>query len=141
VIEVVERMVEEEPQRGGEREPDHARPDDLRDQARHAPAAPREQQRSGDGEEEDGQRDRLRAHPLSSLRSSMSSRSRTRKMSTRIARPTTASAAATVMDISANSWPSRFCSWRENVTSARLAAFSMSSIEMRITSGLRGTRT
>src|ERR1700680_3437905 len=58
-------------------------------------------------------------------------------MSTRIASPITASAAATVIDMSANSCPSRFCSCRENATSVRFAALSMSSMQMRITSGLR----
>src|ERR1700686_4143199 len=62
-------------------------------------------------------------------------------MSTRIASPTTASAAATVIDMSANSWPSMFCSWREKTISVRLTAFSISSIEMRMTSGLRRTST
>src|SRR5438270_8997906 len=62
-------------------------------------------------------------------------------MSTRMARPTTASAAATVITISANSWPSRFTSCRAKATSVRLTAFNISSMQMRITSGLRRTRT
>src|SRR5919197_94468 len=57
-------------------------------------------------------------------------------MSTRIASPTTASAAATTITISANSCPSRFCSCRENATSVRLTAFSISSMQTRTTTGL-----
>src|SRR5439155_19658375 len=124
------------PERGDERQPHHARANDLRDDARQAPAAAGEQQRAGGGEDEDRQRDRLSVHPLSSLRSSMSSRSRTRKMSTRIASPTTASAAATVMVLSANSWPSRFSSLRENATGSRLTPLAISSIEVRMISGV-----
>src|SRR5207302_1469401 len=141
VREVAGRFPSEQGQHADEGSPHDTRPDDHGEDAGQAPAASREEDRAGGGEEEDQQRERLVAHPLSSLSSSMSSASRVRKMSTRIASPTTASAAATVIDISANSWPSRFCTWRENVTSVRLAALSISSIEIRITSGLRRTST
>src|SRR5438067_233646 len=70
----------------------------VRAQADHRPADYQEDEVVGEDEQEHGV-----AQPLSSLRSSMSSASRTRKMSTRIASPTTASAAATVIDISAKS--------------------------------------
>ena len=43
--------------------------------------------------------------------------------------------------MSANNWPSRFCSWREKVINVRLTAFSISSMQIRITSGLRRTST
>src|SRR5438876_7064498 len=141
VREVASRFPSEQGQHADEGSPHDTRTDEHGEDAGQAPAAPREEDRARGGEEEDQQSERLVAHPLSSLSSSTSSTSRVRKMSTRMANPTTASAAATVIDISANSWPSRFCSWRENVTSVRLAALSMSSIEMRITSGLRRTRT
>src|SRR5712692_7883575 len=141
VGEVTRRAVEEKRERHHERGPDDAWAHDLRHDPRQPPAPAGEQDRAGGGEEQDQQRKLARAHPLSSLRSSMSSASRWRKMSTRIASPTTASAAATVMDMSANSWPSRFCSCREKVTSARFAALSISSIEIRMTSGLRLTST
>src|SRR5437870_1033538 len=141
VGEVARDLVEEEDEGGSKRGPDDARADDHGDDARRAPAPSSQQDRAGGGEEEDEKRDQRHAHPFSSLRSSTSSTSRTRKMSTRIARPTTASAAATVIDISAKSWPSMFWSCRAKVTSVRLAALSMSSIEIKITSGLRRTST
>src|ERR671935_2100020 len=116
----------------------HHRPaDDHGEDPRQSPPAACQDGGAEGGEEEDEKGEERAAHPLSSLRSSMSSASRTRKMSTRIASPTTASAAATVIDMRAKSWPSMFWSWRANATSARLAALSMSSIEIRITSGLR----
>src|SRR5205807_3657879 len=141
VREVGGRVPSEQGQHADEGSPHGTRTDEHGEDAGQAPAASREEDRARGGEEEDQQSERLVAHPLSSLSSSTSSTSRVRKMSTRIASPTTASAAATVIDISANSWPSRFCSWRANVTRVRLAALSISSIEIRITSGLRRTRT
>src|SRR5713101_8373724 len=141
VSEVAGRVVEEEDERDDERRPHHARADQLGDDPRQPPAPAGEQKGAGGREEEDQQRELTGAHPLSSLRSSMSSASRWRKMSTRIASPTTASAAATVIDMSANSWPSRFWSWREKATSVRLAALSISSMQIRMISGLRRTST
>src|SRR5690348_12222642 len=143
VREVGADVIQEEVEGDDEGRPHGERPDQLGHDPRQAPAATREEKRSSGGEGEDEQRQRLAccAQPFSSLRSSTSSTSRVWKMSTRIARPTTASAAATVMDIRANSWPSMFCSCRENVTSARLAALSISSMQMRMTRGLRRTST
>ncbi len=60
-------------------------------------------------------------------------------MSTRMPRPMTASAAATVNDINANSWPSRFWSCRLKVIRVRLTAFSISSMQTRMTIGFRRT--
>src|SRR5207302_4641730 len=141
VGEVARCLAREQGEDEYERSPNNTRTDEHGEDARQAPTAAGKEQRTRGWKDEDQQRQRLVAHPLSSLRSSTSSASRVRKMSTKIASPTTASAAATVIDMSANSWPSMFCSWREKVTSARLAALSMSSIEIRITSGLRRMRT
>src|SRR5207248_1318937 len=101
--------------------------DDHRDDSGQSPPSAGENERAGGRKDEHQQGENLECQPRSSLRSSMSSTSRARKMSTRIASPTTASAAATVIDISANSWPSRSKSWRENATNARFAALSISS--------------
>src|SRR5919201_1395738 len=141
VSEVLVDLAEVQGDDAHERSPDDPGPDDHGEDPGQPPAAARQDDRTRGGEKDDQEREQLRGHPLSSLRSSMSSASRTRKMSTRIASPPTASAAATVIDIRAKSWPSMFWSWRANVTSVRLAALSMSSIEIRITSGLRRTST
>src|SRR5207248_4923007 len=141
VGEVARGFVQEQDERGDERKPDHARTDDHGHHPGGAPAAAGQDDRPRRREQEDEQREEGVAQPLSSLRSSMSSASRTRKMSTRIASPTTASAAATVIDISAKSWPSMLSSCREKATRARFAALSISSIEIRMTSGLRRTKT
>ena len=58
-----------------------------------------------------------------------------------IARPTTTSAAATTMTKNAMIWPLRSPLMRENVTSARLAAFSISSTHMKTTIALRRSST
>ena len=55
--------------------------------------------------------------------------------------PTTTSAAATIITISAKIWPSPVPVMRENATSARLPAFSISSRQIRTTSGLRRVST
>jgi hypothetical protein len=52
-------------------------------------------------------------------------------------RPSTASAAATTMTVSAKIWPSAFPSCRANAINARLPAFSISSSASRMISGLR----
>src|ERR1700674_1021492 len=139
--EVARRLVYEERKRQHERGPDDAWADDRGHDPRQSPASAGEQDRAGGRQQEDQQRLLAGGHPFSSLRSSTSSTSRTRKMSTRIARPTTASAAATVMAINAKSWPSMFCSCLENATRVRLTAFNINSMQMRMTSGLRRTST
>ena len=58
-----------------------------------------------------------------------------------MARPTATSAAATHITKKTRAWPSaRAVRW-PNATSARLAALSISSMDMKITSGLRRTST
>ena len=66
---------------------------------------------------------------------------RVRKMAMMIARPTTTSAAATTMTKNAMIWPLRSPLIRANVTSARFAAFSISSMHMNSTIALRRTST
>src|SRR5438552_3244353 len=75
------------------------------------------------------------------LRSSTDRRRRTRKIATMMARPTATSAAATAITKNTMAWPSTLPWRRPNATSARFAAFSISSIDMKITSGLRRTTT
>jgi len=58
-----------------------------------------------------------------------------------MARPIATSAAATVMTKNTNTWPSSESSWRAKATKARFAAFSINSIDMKMTSALRRTRT
>src|SRR5215211_5896060 len=58
-----------------------------------------------------------------------------------IPRPTTTSQAAITITISAKTWPSWLPSEREKASSARFPAFSISSRQSRITSGLRRSRT
>ena len=72
---------------------------------------------------------------------STSSGSRRRKIATMIPRPTTTSQAATTITTSAKIWPSPLPHMRENAISARLPAFSISSRQSRITSGLRRVST
>src|SRR5258708_15528528 len=141
VGEVALGAAEEKGERGGKRSPYDSWSDDHRHAARQPPPAAGEQESACGRQQKHREGELARAHPFISLSSSTSSTSRTWKMSTRIASPTTASAAATVIDISANSWPSMFCSWRENTISVRLTALSTSSTEMRMTSGLRRTST
>src|SRR5262245_5938572 len=71
------------------------------------------------------------------LKSSTESRRRMRKIATMIARPTATSAAATAITKKTTAWPSRFPARCPKATSARFAAFNMSSIDMKMTSGLR----
>src|SRR5206468_9119153 len=104
VGEVAVRLAHEQGHGGQEGQPHHAGAHYHGDGAGRAPPAPRQDHSARGGKEEKQKRDEPVAHPFSSLRSSMSSASRTRKMSTRIASPTTASAAATVSDLSANRW-------------------------------------
>src|SRR5216684_5908634 len=75
------------------------------------------------------------------LRSSTDNRRRRRKIATMMARPTATSAAATVMTKNTSTCPSALPNWAPNATSARLAAFSITSIDMKITSGSRRTMT
>ena len=58
-----------------------------------------------------------------------------------IARPTAASAAATVMTKNTMIWPSAVPSARPNATNVRLTAFSMISIDSRIVIRLRRRNT
>src|SRR5437588_6492205 len=139
VREVAVRAGVESGEHDEEGEPHRARTDKLGERSRPAPAATGQKHGPDDRETENQQR-QSRAHPRSSLSSSTSSTSRSLKMSTRMPRPTTASAAATVIDINAKSWPSEFWSCREKVTRVKLTAFSISSMQTRITSGLRRTR-
>src|SRR4029453_3812049 len=77
------------------------------------------------------------------LRSSTDSRRRMRKIATMIARPTATSAPAPPLtqknDASPSTvpWPWRFPARCPKATSARFAAFSISSMDMKMTSGLR----
>jgi len=54
-----------------------------------------------------------------------------------IASPTATSAAATAITKNTTAWPSRLPMRWPKATSARFAAFNISSIDMKITSGLR----
>ena len=75
--------------------------------------------------------------PRSSRISSTSRAIRRRNMATIRPSPTTTSQAATTMTTSAKTCPSSLPFEREKATSARLPAFSISSRQSRITSGLR----
>src|SRR5690606_9378047 len=66
---------------------------------------------------------------------------RVRKISMMMASPTTTSAAATTITKNAITWPCRSPCIRANVTSARFAAFSISSMHMNSTIALRRTST
>ena len=59
------------------------------------------------------------------------------KMATIKARPTATSAAATVMMKKTKICPFMAAYWREKATKARLAAFSISSMDMKTTMALR----
>src|SRR5882672_4399401 len=80
-------------------------------------------------------------YPRISDSSSTERRRRSRKMATMIASPTATSAAATHRTKKARACPSTEpCCWPK-ATKARLAALSMISMDMKMTSGLRRTRT
>jgi len=66
---------------------------------------------------------------------------RVRKIAIRIASPTTTSAAATTITKNAITWPSTRPCRRAKATNARLTAFSISSIHMKMTIALRRART
>ena len=73
--------------------------------------------------------------------SSTSIGSRLRYIATIRPSPITTSAAATIITISAKIWPSPVPVMRANAASARLPAFSISSRQIRTTSGLRRVST
>src|SRR3989442_14995417 len=80
-------------------------------------------------------------YPRISDSSSTERRRRSRKMATMIASPTATSAAATHRTKKTRACPSTEpCCWPK-ATKARLAALSMISMDMKMTSGLRRTRT
>src|SRR4029453_6292996 len=81
------------------------------------------------------------AHQRINARSSTLMRIRARKIATMMASPTATSAAATVITKNTMIWPCAPPCARPKATNARFAAFSISSIDMKMTSGLRRTRT
>src|SRR3712207_6100804 len=79
--------------------------------------------------------------PLSALTSSTSTERRLRKIETMIASPTTTSAAATVITKKAITCPDRTLRARAKDAKERLAALSISSIDIKTTSGFLRTST
>src|SRR5205085_3996145 len=109
-------------------------------------AAPADQQdgrtEQRDGHQQPGRGEHSARHRqchqyFNRLASSTEADRRVRYTEMMMARPTTTSAAATTMTKNAMICPLRSPLIRENVTSARLAAFSMSSTHMKTTIALR----
>src|SRR6185369_2059216 len=123
-----------------EREPERAehqpRADDLHGRRHPAPEKGVEQHAEGRQRDDPAEKRGL-GHHLSDASSSAFVVSRFRNMAMMIARPTAASAAATVMTKNTITCPSIEPWWRAMATNARLTAFSMISMAMKMTMTFR----
>src|ERR1043166_3602041 len=123
--------------RHGERQQDRSTRNRGRNRLADA-ATPESVQREPDERKE---RDERQHHHFNSVNESGFSDSRCRNRLMTIARPTAASAAATVITKNTMIWPSATPCMRPNATKARLTAFNMISIDSRIVIRLRRTNT
>src|SRR5437762_2812952 len=124
-------------ERDGKRCQHRQRREPARDRFRQAPS----QRRVDDEAEEREQRDEGDHHHFNSVKASGLSDSRWRKRPMTIAKPTAASAAATVMTKNVMICPSTVPCERPNATNVRFTAFSMISIDSRIVMRLRRRKT
>src|ERR1043166_484662 len=92
-------------------------------------------------QDDDPAEQRVGGHHLSEASSSALTVTRFRNEARMIARPTAASAAATVITKNTITWPSIDWRWRATATNARFAAFSITSIDMNMTITLRRSAT
>src|SRR6185436_9526274 len=113
----------------------------ARDGRRHALAVAAPAERVQQKPDERKERNEAQHHHFNSVNESGFSDSRCLNRLMTIARPTAASAAATVMTKNTMIWPSADPSARPKATNVRLTAFSMISIDSRIVIRLRRRNT